>query len=72
MHPEIFAFMSFWAGQEKTLFGTNNMGLAAFKQQFLALPISDEAKRMIMRENAIKVFNLKDSKPKKKSAKKNK
>jgi len=52
------------------LFGTNNMGLAAFKKQFLELPLSDEAKRMIMRENAIKVFKLKDSKPKKKSAKK--
>jgi len=72
MHPEIYAFMSFWAGQEKTLFGTNNMGLAAFKKQFLELPLSDEAKRMIMRENAIKVFGLKDSKPKKKSAKKSK
>jgi len=36
------------------------------------LPLSDEAKRMIMRENAIKVFNLKDSVPKKKSTKKSK
>ena len=72
MHPDLFTFMSFWAGQEKVLFGTNNMGLTAFKKQFLALPLSDEAKRMIMRENAIKVFGLKDSKPKKKSAKKSK
>ena len=72
MHPEMFTFMSFWAGQEKVLFGTNNMGLSAFKKQFLELPLSDEAKRMIMRENAIKVFGLKDSKPKKKSAKKSK
>jgi hypothetical protein len=72
MHPEMFTFMSFWAGQEKVLFGTNNMGLTAFKKQFLDLPLSDEAKRMIMRENAIKVFGLKDSKPKKKSAKKSK
>jgi len=62
--------MSFWSGQEKTLFGTNNMGLRAFKQQFLSLPFSDEAKRMIMRENAIKVFKLEESKPKKKPAKK--
>ena len=68
MHPDLFTFMSFWAGQEKVLFGTNNMGLTAFKKQFLALPLSDEAKRMIMRENAIKVFKLKDSKPKKRSA----
>jgi predicted TIM-barrel fold metal-dependent hydrolase len=34
------------------------MGLKAFKEQFLALPLSDEAKRMIMRDNAIKVFKL--------------
>jgi predicted TIM-barrel fold metal-dependent hydrolase len=72
MHPDLFTFMSFWAGQEKVLFGTNNMGLTAFKKQFLDLPLSDEAKRMIMRENAIKVFGLKDSKPQKKSAKKSK
>jgi len=72
MHPDLFTFMSFWAGQEKVLFGTNNMGLTAFKKQFMELPLSDEAKRMIMRENAIKVFGLKDSKPKKKSARKSK
>jgi len=58
LHPQLLVFMQFWAGQEKTLFGTNGMGLQAFKEQFLALPLSDEAKMMIMRENAIKVFNL--------------
>ncbi len=58
LHPELLIFMQFWAGQEKTLFGTNNMGLKTFKEQFLALPLSDEAKRMIMRENAIRVFGL--------------
>ena len=58
LHPELLIFMQFWAGQEKTLFGTNGMGFKAFKEQFLELPLNDEAKRMIMRENAIKVFNL--------------
>jgi predicted TIM-barrel fold metal-dependent hydrolase len=58
LHPQLMIFMQFWAGQEKVIFGTNNMGLKAFKEQFLALPLSDEAKRMIMRDNAIKVFGL--------------
>jgi len=58
LHPQLFIFMQFWSGQEKTLFGTNGMGFEAFKKQFMELPLSDEAKRKIMRENAIKVLNL--------------
>jgi len=64
LHPQFFAFMQFWAGQEKILFGSNNMGLKAFKEQFLALHLDDDperditAKRMIMRENAIRVFKI--------------
>jgi len=58
LHPQLLIFMQFWAGQEKTIFATNNMGLKNFKEQFLALPLSNEAKRMIMRENATRVFNL--------------
>jgi len=58
LHPELLIFMQFWGGQEKTLSGTNSMELKSLKEQFLALPLSDEAKKMIMRENAIKVFKL--------------
>jgi len=58
LHPALLIFMQFWAGQEKTLFGTNSMGLKAFKEQFLALPLTEEAKRKILRENAIRVLKL--------------
>lgn len=58
MHAPLMWFMNSRIGGEKTLFGTNGMGLKVFKQQFLELPIQDEIKRKVMRENAIKVYNL--------------
>jgi predicted TIM-barrel fold metal-dependent hydrolase len=33
-------------------------------QQFLALDLSDEVKRRILRDNAVKVFNLAEPEPK--------
>lgn len=47
-----------WPGFRSRCRGRDGMGLKPFKEQFLALPLSDESKRMIMRENAIKVLNL--------------
>ncbi|MDY7038676.1 MAG: amidohydrolase family protein [Thermodesulfobacteriota bacterium] len=45
-------------GQKKCLYGTNGMNLAVYRQQFLDLPIKDETKKAVLRDNAIKLFNL--------------
>ena len=44
--------------QYKVMWATNGMGLTRCKQQFLELPISDETKQRVLRENAIEVFKL--------------
>jgi hypothetical protein len=44
--------------QYKVMWATNGMGLTRCKQQFIELPISDETKRRVLRENAIEVFKL--------------
>ncbi len=51
-------FMDGGAGRNKVLWGTNGLGLTRCKQEFLELPIRDEAKRKILRDNALKVFKL--------------
>jgi hypothetical protein len=45
-------------GQDKVLWATNGFGMTRCKKEFLELPIRDEAKRKILRDNAIKVFKL--------------
>jgi hypothetical protein len=45
-------------GQDKVLFGTNAFGLKRCKEQFLELPLKEETKRKVLRDNAIKVFKL--------------
>jgi hypothetical protein len=51
-------FMNSWRGEDKVLFGTNSLGLKACKEQFMELPIKEERKVKILRENAIKLFKL--------------
>ena len=51
-------FLGSRLGQDKILFGTNGLGFKMCKEQFLELPIRDEAKSKILRENALKLFNL--------------
>jgi len=47
-------------GQDKVMFGTNGFpfALSIFKNQFLDLKLKEETKRKVLRENAIRVFNL--------------
>jgi predicted TIM-barrel fold metal-dependent hydrolase len=57
LHPSLIQFMD-TRGQDKVLFGTNAFGLKRCKQQFLELPLKEETKRKVLRENAIRVFKL--------------
>jgi predicted TIM-barrel fold metal-dependent hydrolase len=45
-------------GQEKTLFGTNGLGLKLCKDQFMEIPMKDDVRKKILRDNAIRVFKL--------------
>jgi len=45
-------------GRNKVLFGTNGLGFKLCKDQFLELPLKDETKVKVLRQNAIKVFKL--------------
>jgi len=51
-------FMDSSRGRDKVLFGTNGLGLKRCKEEFMALPIRDETKRMVFRENNIKFLKL--------------
>lgn len=57
LDPALVRFMD-GAGRDKVLWATNGFGATRCKKEFLELPIRDEAKRKILRENAIKVFKL--------------
>lgn len=57
LDPSFVRFMDGW-GRDKTLFGTNSFGFKRCKEQFLQLPLKDENKVKILRDNAIKVFKL--------------
>ncbi len=45
-------------GQNKIMWATNALGFARCKKEFLELPLKDETKKKILRDNAIKVFKL--------------
>lgn len=45
-------------GQDKVLWATNGFGLTRCKKEFLELPIKDETKIKVLRENALRVFKL--------------
>jgi len=45
-------------GQDKVLFGTNAFGLKRCKQQLLELPLKEDTKRKVLRENAVRLFKL--------------
>ena len=57
LDPSIVQFMN-TRGQDKVLFGTNAFGFKRCKQQLLELPLKDEAKQKILRENAVRVYKL--------------
>lgn len=47
-------------GRDKVMFGSNGFpfALSIFKNQFLELPVKEETKRKVLRENAIRLFKL--------------
>ena len=45
-------------GRGKVLFGTNAFGLKRCKQPLLEMQLKDETKQKVLRDNAVKVFNL--------------
>lgn len=57
LDPSIIQFMD-TRGRHKCLFGTNGLGLARCKEQFMELSIKDETKKAVLRDNALKVFKL--------------
>lgn len=58
LDQELVQFMD-GRGRDKVLWATNGLGLTRMKKEFLELPIRDETKRKVLRDNAIKVFKLK-------------
>ena len=45
-------------GQNKVLFGTNGIGLERCLTQFDEIPMKDEVRKKILRDNVIRLFNL--------------
>lgn len=57
LSPELVKFMD-TRGRDKIFWASNGFGLTRCKKEFLELPIRDEVKRKVLRENALKVFKL--------------
>lgn len=55
---ELVDFMDGGQGRKKVMWATNGLGLTRCKKEFMELPIKDETKRRVLRENAIEVFKL--------------
>ena len=55
---KLIGFMNSWRGEDKVLFGTNGLGLKRCKEQFMELPLKDEVKKKILRDNAKRLFKL--------------
>jgi uncharacterized protein len=45
-------------GRDKVLFGTNAFGLKKCKDMFTEMPLKDETKKKVLRDNAVRVFKL--------------
>ncbi|MBW2028704.1 MAG: amidohydrolase [Deltaproteobacteria bacterium] len=57
LDPSIVKFMD-TRGKDKVLFGTNAFGLKRCKDQLMDLPLKEETKGKVLRENATRVFRL--------------
>jgi hypothetical protein len=58
LEPNLMRFMNGTRGRDKMLFATNGIDLG-YRQQFMDLEVmKEETKRMVLRENAIRVFKL--------------
>lgn len=52
-------FMNSSRGRSKILSGSHGFGLPRWKTEFMDLPVSDDTKMRVLRQNPIKVFDLK-------------
>ncbi len=60
LDDRLIKFMDSSRGRDKVLFGTNGLGLKRCKEEFLALDIREETKRMILYDNARRFLKLED------------
>ena len=58
LDPSLVRFMDSVRGRDKIFWATNGFGLTRCKKEFLELPIREETKRKVLRENALKIFKL--------------
>lgn len=58
LHRDLVSFMDSGRGRHKVLWATNGFGLTRCKKEFLELPIKEETKKMVLYENALKVFKI--------------
>lgn len=57
LDPSIVSFMD-GRGREKVMWASNGLGMTRCKKEFLELPIREESKKLILSENAKKVYHL--------------
>ncbi len=57
LDPAIVKFMN-GRGRDKVMWGTNGFPLKRCKKEFMWLPLKDESRKKVLRDNAITVFNL--------------
>lgn len=58
IQPDLIQFMGSRLGQDRVLWGTNGLSWKEHRQQFDALELRPEARRKILRDNAIELFKL--------------
>ena len=58
LDERLVRFMDSSRGRDKVLFGTNGLGLERCKEEFLELDISEETKRAVLHDNAVRFFGL--------------
>lgn len=56
--PETIKFINSPRGRDKVVSGSHAFGIERWKKEFLELPITDETKKKILRDNPIKIFGL--------------
>jgi predicted TIM-barrel fold metal-dependent hydrolase len=58
LDAELVKFMDSGRGRRKVLFGTNGLDADRCLREFLALPIRDDTKERVLRENAVEFLGL--------------
>lgn len=58
LDERLVRFMDSSRGRHRVLFGTNGLGLERCKQDFLELPIRDETKQAVLRDNLLEFLGL--------------